>query len=87
MRGIPRQAVKRNLPVLGTSAHAQDIANPKDPCSWSTTMYGVDTSKPAGQAYYDSIAKLYAQWGVDYINADDNELGPKPACDPFVPCR
>lgn len=71
MRGIPRQAVKLNLPVLGTGAHAQDIANLNDPCSWSTAMCGVDTSKPAGQAYYDSIAQLYAQWGVDYIKADD----------------
>jgi hypothetical protein len=34
-------------------------------------MYGVDVSKPAGQAYYDSLAALYAQWGVDYIKADD----------------
>ncbi len=78
MRGIPRQAVRRNLPVLGTSGHAQDIANLEDPCSWSTAMYGVDTSKPAGQAYYDSIAKLYAQWGVDYIKADDMSWASSP---------
>jgi alpha-galactosidase len=78
MRGIPRQAVKRNLPVLGTTAHAQDIANLRDPCSWSTAMYGIDTSKAAGQAYYDSIAKLYAQWGVDYIKADDMCWAPTP---------
>jgi len=78
MRGVPRQAVKRKLPVLGTNAHAQDIANRNDPCSWSTAMYGVDTSKPAGQAYYDSIAKLYAQWGVDYIKADDMSWAPSP---------
>src|SRR3989454_3233588 len=30
MRGVPRQAVKGNLPVLGTGARAQDIANLKD---------------------------------------------------------
>ena len=34
-------------------------------------MYGVDTSKPGAQAYYDSLLKLYAGWGVDYIKADD----------------
>ncbi len=34
-------------------------------------MYGVDMSKPGGQEYYDSIVKLYAGWGVDYIKADD----------------
>jgi len=71
MRGIPRAAVKRNLPILGTSAHAQDVADKENACSWSTAMYGVDVSKPAGQAYYDSIVALYAKWGVDYIKADD----------------
>lgn len=71
MRGIPRQAVKKNLPVFGTTAHAQGVADPRNVCSWSTAMYGVDTKQAAGQAYYDSIVKLYAQWGVDYIKADD----------------
>jgi alpha-galactosidase len=71
MRGIPRAAVKQNLPVFGTNAHAQDIVNVLNTCSWSDAMYGVDVSKPAGKAYYDSLAKLYAQWGVDFIKADD----------------
>jgi hypothetical protein len=79
MRGIPREAVKRNLTILGTSAHAQDVADLGNPCSWSTAMYGVDVSKPAGQAYYDSIVALYAQWGVDYIKADDMSAAEKPA--------
>ena len=43
----------------------------KSICKWLTDMYGVDMTKPGGQAYYDSILKLYAQWGVDYIKADD----------------
>jgi hypothetical protein len=34
-------------------------------------MWGVDTTKPGSQAYYDSIADLYASWGVDFIKADD----------------
>lgn len=71
MRGIPRAAVNENLPIFGTSAHARDAVNLLNTCSWSKAMYGVDASKPAGRAYYDSIARLYAQWGVDYIKADD----------------
>ena len=71
MRGIPRAAVWQNLPVMGTAVHARDIAITSDAAAWSTAMYGVDVSKPAGQAYYDSIVALYAQWGVDYIKADD----------------
>ncbi|MGH9378727.1 MAG: glycoside hydrolase family 27 protein [Terriglobia bacterium] len=71
MRGIPRAAVEQNMPILGAKAHARDVANLLNGCAWSKAMYGVDASKPAGQAYYNSIAKLYAQWGVDYIKADD----------------
>ena len=79
MRGIPRAAVEKNLPILDTSAHARDVADTGNACSWSTAMYGVDVSKPAGQAYYDSLVALYASWGVDYIKADDMSWAGKPA--------
>jgi alpha-galactosidase len=75
MRGIPRQAVEQNLPVLGTEARARDIADTRNICPWSTAMYGVDVSKPAGQAYYNSLAALYASWDVDFIKADDMSRG------------
>lgn len=71
MRGIPRQAVEQNLPILGTSYRAADIAEKDNACRWNPDMWGIDVTKPGAQAYYDSIAKLYASWGVDYIKADD----------------
>jgi hypothetical protein len=71
MRGIPRQAVNKNLPVLGTNVKAQDIAIKSSTCSWNPDMYGVDATKPEGQAYYNSIIQMYADWGVDYIKVDD----------------
>lgn len=71
MRGIPRQAVKLNTPVLGTKVHAQDIALTSSTCPWNPDMYGVDATKPEGQAYYDSIFALYASWGVDFVKVDD----------------
>ncbi len=71
MRGIPRQAVEQNLPILGTSYRAADIADRVNVCEWNPDMYGVDMSKPGAQAYYDSIVALYASWGVDFIKADD----------------
>lgn len=71
MRGIPRRAVDRNLPVFGSKATAASIADKNSTCRWNKDMYGVDLSKEGGQAYYDSIVKLYASWGVDYIKADD----------------
>jgi alpha-galactosidase len=71
MRGIPRQAVEQNTPVLGTSRRAQDVANQNSVCAWNTDMYGVDMTKPGAQAYYDSVFALIASWGVDYVKIDD----------------
>lgn len=70
LRGIPRQAVEQNLPIAGSPYHAADSANRSDECPWNYDNYGTDASKPAAQAYYDSIAQLYASWGVDFIKAD-----------------
>ncbi len=71
MRGIPRLAVKRNLPVLGTPYRAADIADTSSTCAWNPDMYGVDMRKPGAQAYYDSVFALYASWGVDFVKMDD----------------
>ena len=72
MRGIPRRAVDRESAGVrqpgegrGRSPTRQSI------CPWNTDMYGVDVTKPGGQDYYDSIVKLYASWGLDFIKADD----------------
>jgi hypothetical protein len=71
MRGIPRLAVERNLPILGTRYRAADVADTTSICTWNPDMYGVDMSKPGAQAYYDSVFALYASWGVDFIKMDD----------------
>ncbi|TAH03627.1 MAG: glycoside hydrolase family 27 protein [Sphingobacteriales bacterium] len=71
MRGIPRDAVKNNLPILGTRFFAKDIVSYTDTCKWNESMYGVDATKPGAAAYYESIINLYASWGVDFIKVDD----------------
>jgi alpha-galactosidase len=71
MRGIPRQAVEKNTPIFNSSHHAAEIADRNHICEWNSDMYGVDMAKPGAQDYYDSIAALYASWGVDFIKADD----------------
>jgi hypothetical protein len=71
MRGIPRAAVEANLPILGTTYRAADIADKGSVCSWNPDMYGVDMTRPGAQAYYDSIFRLYADWGVDFVKMDD----------------
>lgn len=71
MRGIPRQAVHRNTRIYGTTACARDIASQFSVCPWNTDMYGVDTEKRGAEEYYDSLFKLYASWGVDFVKVDD----------------
>lgn len=70
MRGIPRAAAQSRLPILGTDVTADMAADPSSICQWNPDMYGLRPG-PAGQAYYDSILALYAQWGVDFIKCDD----------------
>lgn len=71
MRGIPREAVQKNLKIKGTGVSARDIADTSDFCAWSSLMYGVDMTRPHAQAYYDSVMELMAEWGVDFIKYDD----------------
>ena len=69
IRGIPREAVNRNLPIAGSHYTAAEAANKTDTCRWNPDNYGV-RANAAGQAYYDSIAALYAGWGVDFVKID-----------------
>lgn len=71
MRGIPKQAVYERLPVYGTSFTAADVANPFSICRWNSDMFGLNIKSAGAQAYYDSIFKLYAEWGVDFVKVDD----------------
>ena len=71
MRGIPRQAVTDNTPILGTKFHAADIADRTRICPWNTDMFGVDMTKPGAQEYYNSVFALLASWGVDFVKVDD----------------
>jgi alpha-galactosidase len=69
IRGIPRVSVERNLPIEGSSFTAQEAADETDACPWDPTSWGIkDTA--AGQAWYDSLLRQYAQWGVDFLKVD-----------------
>jgi len=70
LRGIPKVAVRRNLPIADSTYHARAAADITDSCSWNPFNYGLKAGSPAAQAYYDSIAKLYASWGVDFLKVD-----------------
>ena len=70
MRGVPRQAVAANCPILGSDKTCRDIAHPFSVCPWNTDMYGV-LDCPDAQLYYDSVVAQFASWGVDFIKCDD----------------
>jgi len=69
MRGIPRNAVQANRPIADSNFTAADAANLNDKCPWCPDMFGVSSN--AAEAWYDSCARLWASWGVDYIKVDD----------------
>ena len=71
MRGIPKIAVERNTKILGSDATAKEIYNTERLCSWLGDMYTVDAAKKGAQEYYNSLFKLYASWGIDFIKIDD----------------
>jgi alpha-galactosidase len=71
MRGVPVEAVKRNLPIKGSKTTAKDIYSEKDQCRWLKDMYTILADREGAQEYYNSIFELYASWGVDFVKVDD----------------
>jgi hypothetical protein len=69
VRGIPRESVQRDLPIEGTTFKARDAADQTDACSWDPTNWGLKDNA-AGQAWYDSLLRQYASWGVDLLKVD-----------------
>lgn len=78
MRGIPRQAVHENLPVKGTTLHAQDVADTEHTCAWNHDNYGLKRGDAGAQAWYDAQVDLLASWGLDFLKVDDMQT-------PFFP--
>ena len=71
MRGMPRMAAHRHLPILGCGKGCHEVANPNSICTWNPDMYGLRCDMPEARAYYDSIFRMYAEWGVDFVKCDD----------------
>lgn len=72
MRGVPKEAVARKLPIKGTSGITADqIYSTELQCEWLRDNYTIIANKPGAQEYYNSIMDLYASWGVDFIKIDD----------------
>lgn len=69
IRGIPRESVEKNAAIEGSSFKAQEAADTGDPCPWDPTSWGIKDNA-AGQAWYDSLLRQYARWGVDFVKVD-----------------
>jgi hypothetical protein len=70
IRGIPREAVLKNLPIAESLFRAADASETADVCPWNAYNFGLKPANPAAQAYYDSLARQYASWAVDFIKID-----------------
>jgi hypothetical protein len=69
VRGIPKPVVHDNLPIAGSRYRTADAADTSETCPWDDGNYGI-RDNAAGQAYYDSMLRLYARWGVDFLKVD-----------------
>lgn len=69
--GMPVEVYEHNDAIYGTHLHAQDIVyRPLTKTTGWKNRYAIDWSKPAAQAYVDSIAAEFASWGVDFVKLD-----------------
>ena len=69
--GISKQAVTANTPIEGTIYRASDIAITQAASNYDCGgMLELNYSSPGAQAFVDSWADEFAQWGVDYLKLD-----------------
>jgi hypothetical protein len=70
--GISKQAVAQKSHIKGTKYTADDIADSSvTELNYNCKgMVGINFSKPGAQKYIDSWAKMFADWGVDFIKLD-----------------
>lgn len=71
IRGVPIAAAQQRLPIYGGGgATADAAARPDRNCSWSSTHLGSTAPSAPAAAYYASVARLIASWGVALVKID-----------------
>ncbi|TDU83703.1 carbohydrate binding protein with CBMX2 domain [Kribbella voronezhensis] len=70
--GISKAMLDANLPVYGhPECRTGDLAKqPLQQGDYWGFGYRIDMTKPCAQAYIDSIADLFASWGIDFLKFD-----------------
>ncbi len=69
LQGVPRVAAGGDATIAGSDLRVAAAANITGTCAWNSDNYDVKDDS-AGQAYYDSLMRMYAKWGVDLIKVD-----------------
>ena len=64
MRGVPVEAIKRNLPILGSKVRVKDIYSTELQCKWLKDMYTVVAGREGAQEYYNSILNCMHHGGL-----------------------
>ena len=69
LQGVPRIAAGGDAKIEGSDVRVAAAANTAGTCPWNSDNFDVNDNA-AGQAYYDSLLRMYAGWGVDLIKVD-----------------
>lgn len=70
IRGIPRSAVEADLPIWNSSFTARDAASLERNCSWDAQIYGTNAPSAAASAFYESVAQVYLDYGLEFVKID-----------------
>lgn len=70
--GIQHSQYDANPPIYGTHYHIRDIVATPFAAgnAFGDWHMKIDFKKPGAQEYIDSVVKLWASWGVDYLKID-----------------
>lgn len=69
--GLGQEAYDQDLPIYGTACTMRDIvAQPLQQSNYWGFGYKIDFTNPCAQSYINSVADLFAEWGVDFLKLD-----------------
>lgn len=71
MRGVPRAAVERRLPIADSEWRCDEIADRDRCCAWNNWNFGLKPDHPGSAEYLRSVFRLLRDWGVGYLKLDD----------------
>jgi hypothetical protein len=70
--GVQKSVYDLNPPIYGTHYHIRDIVATPHVAgnAFGDWHMKIDFTKPGAQEFIDSIASLWASWGIDYLKID-----------------